>query len=558
MYQKILRIGLLLAVSLLLLAACGGGGEVSPTEEVEIPAVEEPAPAETEEAAPDDTEDTAEADTEDAAPEEESEDIFRIGVLWDTWTADPAQAYAAWAGDLMFRMAYDTLLVMRGFPYEEEMRLAESYEVNDDYTEWTFTLRQDAVFHDGTPVTADDVKYSWDRLNNVFTDLSALWATVGDADSAEVLDEYTIRFTFSSPFADFNAALPFVYIVNADLVRANEVDGDWGEGWLYENEAGSGPFVWETIELDAQHVFVAVDDYWHGWPNTDHMDKIIVKIIPSSSTQKLSLLKGDIDWAGDLEPDDFLSLEGEPGIVTNLRGLNYYMVMMNNQVGPTADVNVRKAIAYAFNYDGMLETVVGEPAEGLIGSDVPGYVPLDMPVYDLEKAREFLAQSEYPEGGFSLDFVYLANYKPDETAALLFKEGLAELNINLEIIPTEWAQYYEICASPETAVMMTGEYSTLYSTAMMLDERYNSVNWGSLSGCSYYKNEEVDRLLLSLKEEPSLEVLAEVQRLVLADMPSLIMFNYGLKEVHTDRLMGLGERHPYPYPAFPEDLYFAD
>ena len=106
--------------------------------------------------------------------------------------------------------------------------------------------------------------------------------------------------------------------------------------------------------------------------------------------------------------------------------------------------------------------------------------------------------------------------------------------------------------------MMTGESSTLFATSMMLDERYNSANWGTISGCSYYKNEEVDELLLAIRADPSAEALAEIQRLVIEDMPNLIMYNYGLKEVHTDRLQGLGENYPYPYPAFPEDLYYAD
>lgn len=553
-------VSILVILLAFLVQGCSSTSTEAPVQENEA-AAETPADAAVQE--PTAVEDTG-AETEQAAETDEAaEDIFRISMLWDTWTADPAHAYGSWAGDFMFRMAYEPLLKFRGTPYEPELRLAESYEVNDDFTEWTFKLRPDAVFHDGTPVTAEDVKYSWDRANLVGADVSTLWGGLADADSAEIIDDQTIKFTMISPFSDFLSTLPFFYIVNADLVRQNAAEGDFGEegdygqAWLAENEAGSGPFVWDTYEPNTQHGFTALDDYWFGWPNPDHMDRIIVKIIPSSNTQKLSLIKGDIDWAGDLEPEDFLSLDGEAGVKTGTRGTNYYVMQMNNAVGPTSDPNVRKAIAYAFNYDSMAETVLGQVPQGIIGPNVPGFEAVDMPSYDLDKAKEFLAQSAYPDGGFDLTYRFLADYKPDEIAGLLLQEGLAELNINVELIPTEWTQYYEICASPETATSLTGDFSTLFSTAMILNDRYNSENWGTITGCSFYKNDEVDSLLVSYRTEPDDEKLAQVQRLVAEDVPNLILFNYGLKEAYTDRLQGLGENHPYPYPAFPEDLYYG-
>ncbi len=535
MYRRICSISLALVITLLTLAACG------PKEEPAVPT----SPPVAAESTP--TEETAEA-----------EDVFRIALMWDTWTLDPAHGYGSWAADLMMRMSYDTLVSMRGYPYQPEMRLAESYEVNDDYTEWTFKLREDAVFHDGSPVTAEDVEYTWKRNFAVGSELMGFWADVADADSVSVLDEHTVRFELRSPFADFLSTLPWFYIVNADVVSEHVDADDYGQAWLAENEAGSGPFVLESYEPNNQHVFAAVPDYWHGWPNPDHMDKIIIKIMPASSTQKLSLQKGDIDWAGDLDYEDFLSLEDEPGIVTNVRGENVYLLHMNNQQGPTSDPNVRKAIAHAFNYDALLEGVIGEKPQGLVGPNVPGFLPQDMPQYDLEKAREYLAQSPWPDGGFEITFRYLADYTPDELCGLLLKEGLEQLGITVELVPTEWTLYFELCQSPETATMLSIEFPEPYSISQVLDERYNSTNWGSVTGCSFYKNEEVDRLLQALKAEPDTEAIATIQKLVLEDMPQLVTFIYGYKEAYSDRLQGLGESHPYPYPPHPEDLYFSD
>ena len=246
--------------------------------------------------------------------------------------------------------------------------------------------------------------------------------------------------------------------------------------------------------------------------------------------------------------------------MTDERGSSYYLMHMNNLEGPTSDPNVRKAIAYAFNYDAMLETVVGEKAQGLFAPDVPGFVPLDMPDYDLEKAKEYLAQSAYPDGGFELTFAALADYKPEETIGLLLQEGLGELNITVKVVPTEWTQYYELCRTPESAPdILSIELPTGFSMRYSLNDRYNSANWGSVNGCSFYKNEEVDRLLAAINAEPDDEAIAEIQRLVFEDTPQLLLHVYGMKQAYPDNIQGLGnENHPFPYPPFPQDIYYGE
>lgn len=559
MYQKSVRILFSLVVVALLVSSAG-----QPQPTVIAPVTTQPqTTTNVPEVAPATAIPASEA-TEPATPAQEN--IFRISLTWDTTSLDPAFSYGSWAGDLMMRMAYDTLICMRGQPWQPEMLLAEKYEVNDDYTVWTFHLRKDAVFHDGTPVTAADVQWSWERIFNLGSSLIAYWGDSADANSAVVVDDQTIQFKLNSPFADFLATMPWFYIINSKLAKSHAEAGDFGEekdyaqAWLATNEAGSGPYFVESFEPNNQHTFVAVKDYWFGWRNPSHMDKIIIKIMPSSSTQKLSLVKGDLEWAGDLEPEDFNSLKDQQGITTNLRGNGYYILQMNNLKGATADPNVRKAIAYAFDYNSMLNTVIAEKATGLFAPEVVGYVPLDMPVYDLEKAKEYLAKSSYPNGGFEITFNYMADVKYDQTAALLVKEGLEKLNMGIKVTlaPTEWTQYFELCRTPETAPNMQSiELSTMYSISQMLDERYNSKNWGSVTGCSFYKNDEVDKMLASLKEKPDETVTENIQKIVNDDMPMMMVYVYGYKEAFTSKLKGMDEVYPYPYPPFPQDLYYG-
>ena len=226
MSEKLLKVGLILAISLLALAACAQPTPEVVEKQVTSIVVETVKETVIVEGEPQIVEKEVTKVVEEvvtqvvekevvvtATPEPEAEDIFRIAIAFDTWSADPAiVTNGSWTGEFMARSSYDTLGVMRGYPYVPQLVLAESYAVNDDYTEWTFVLREDAVFHDGSPVTAADVKYSWDRIHALGTDVSSVWAGVADMDSLEVVDERTVRFTLNGPFANFIATLPQFFI----------------------------------------------------------------------------------------------------------------------------------------------------------------------------------------------------------------------------------------------------------------------------------------------------------------------------------------------------------
>jgi peptide/nickel transport system substrate-binding protein len=126
---------------------------------------------------------------------------------------------------------------------------------------------------------------------------------------------------------------------------------------------------------------------------------------------------------------------------------------MNNQGEYTSDINVRKAIAYAMDYDGMI-AAQPSPVQLMLGPtplNFAGAVPdLDVPTFDLDRAREFLAQSPWPEGGFDLDYVYVTGLTFEEVTGLVLLEGLAELNITLNMTPMLWPDMVAACASPET------------------------------------------------------------------------------------------------------------
>jgi peptide/nickel transport system substrate-binding protein len=542
----------------MVLAACGTPvASPPPAEETPLMA---PTPAET----------TAAAPTEGpAAPA-----VFRFGFGYEIASADPALLGSDAPTDSALRCTYDTLVKLHGDPPEVEPLLADRWEYNDDLTEWTFYLRDDAVFHDGSPVTADAVKYSWDRVMALKMGMYFLWSGIADQDSLEVVDDHTVRWTLSEPYAPFESTLFFLAIVNPAVVRQHEEsgdfgdEGDYGQAWLLEHEAGSGPFTIGRWEPGVEYVFDAVPDYWHGWPNEKHMDQVVVKVIREVTSRYLALRSGDVDMI--LVPDftpEFSELDQDPALTTFWQpSYGMWMLMMNTQKGYTADVNVRKAIAYAFDYEGFLPTIGGTVPTSPMPEGMFYYQAQDMPTFDLEKAQEYLSQSQWPEGGFQLDIVYLGTLKLEELAALVLKDGLEQLNITLNLVPKTWSEMTEMCSSVESTPDLWVGYNNASTPdpVFWVDMSYSSRAAGTWGACHWYANAEVDTLIDEGRQtgdpEERARIYADIQERVAADQPVVWFSQAGVPFAYNNRLQGVDTAIGPANGTVPfyDDLYFAD
>ncbi len=423
---------------------------------------------------------------------------------------------------------YDALFIVRG--ENVEPNLVDTWEVNEDATVWTFNLKQNAVFHDGSPVNAEAVVYSFNRLLELQGPPTYRWAGIADGNSAEATDEFTVQFTLTQPFAPFLGTLTQLFVVNPAIVEANRGE-DFGQAYLKEHEAGSGPFTQGRWEIGTLYEFVAVEDYWGGWRGDDHIDGFLWIIRRDSASQVNSLLAGETHIADTIDLNDaerILATEGfhvenQPGIFTNT-------LKMNNQGEYTSDINVRKAIAYAMDYEGMIaaQDIPVQLMPGPTPLNFPGAVPdLDVPTFDLDTAREFLAQSPWPDGGFDLDYVYVTGLTFEEVSGLVLLEGLAELNITLNMTPMLWPDMVAACASPETGPDIINIFTQPAYADMdaHLYNQYHSAQWGSFNSCSFYSNPEVDSLLDEARvigdPDARAEMYNEAQTLIAADQPSV-------------------------------------
>jgi peptide/nickel transport system substrate-binding protein len=423
---------------------------------------------------------------------------------------------------------YDALFITRG--NELQPNLVESYEVSDDAKVFTFKLKQNAKFHDGSVVNAEAVVYSFNRLMTLQGPPTYRWAGIAGADAAKVVDEFTVEFTLEQPFAPFVGTLTQLYVVNPAIVEANKGD-DFGQTYLKTNSAGSGPFTQGRWEIGNLYEFTAVADYWGGWRSENHIDGFLWIIKRDSASQVNSLLAGETHIADTIDGQDAEKIQQNPGFVV-YENSGYFIntLKMNTQGEYTSDINVRKAIAYALNYE-QLPVVQDIPVQVLPGPTPLNFVgavqDLEVPTYDIAKAKEFLAQSPWPDGGFTLDYVYVTDLTREEVTGLLLLEGLKELNITLNMKPMLWPDMVASCATVETGPALINIYTqpAYLDPDAHLYNQYHSGQWGSFNSCSFYKNEQVDALLDEARvlgdEAQRMEKYAEAQRLIAADQPAV-------------------------------------
>ncbi len=421
-----------------------------------------------------------------------------MGSAVDLYTIDPAVGFDQAIGSTLKEL-YDALFRHVGNPPQTISWLAESYEVSEDATEWTFTLVKNAVFHDGFPVDAAAVKFSAERLLRIGKGPASLFKGIIGEDSVNVLDNHTLKIRLLQPFGPFLHTLPWLFVVNPNLVKANAGSDD-GQTWLRDHEAGSGPFTlgeWKPGEL---YEFKAVPDYWRGWPAEGHLEGYVRKVIGDAMARMQALERGEVDIVDWALSEEQLRLKEMGFLIVEEPTMQTYEIKLNNQDGYTADLHVRKAISYAFDYQALLEIWAGRPI--LTVGPLPPSLELaskDLEVYrlDLERAKAELAQSPWPEGGFDLDYVYVSGLEEERKTGEILRDQLAKLNIRVNIIPMAWADAVSTFQNPKTSPPMFPLYS---STAYpdpdnYLWSGYHSSQAGEWTNPGHYQNPQMDDLL---------------------------------------------------------------
>src|SRR6266446_5687998 len=326
--------------------------------------------------------------------------------------------------------------------------LAESYEVSPDGLKMTFRLRKDAKFQDGSPVTAEDVKWSLDRCVTapILGKAQLLTGSLTSADQFKVIDPLTIEVTLPKPdkLALPNLATVYPMIINSKVAKEHATaDDPWAMAWLKEHAAGSGAYRLDTFKPGEQ-VIISRDESWNRGSASKpaYFKRVIVQSVPEPATRANLVERGDADLVIDLQASDVQSLEakGKLKVISTPQYNAVTFVAMNNQVPPFDNINVRRAIAYALPYDDMFKAALfgrGAPLFGATWADdkpSSGAYPIPQPVkLDLDKAKGYLKEAGMPDG-FSTTFSFnVGQASTAEPMSALVKESLAKIGVKVDI-----------------------------------------------------------------------------------------------------------------------------
>ena len=415
-------------------------------------------------------------------------------------TMDPHAAFDV--GRVAVRLnLYDSLYRWLDNPPVLHPWLAESYTVSPDGLTYTFKLRHGAKFHDGTEVTAEDVRYSMERILALKKGAAALLSTMVAPGATKTLDRYTVQFTLTKPASIFMAVVPEVHVVNEALLKKHEKDNDWGAGWLTSNDAGSGAYMLTRFDPAVGFVARRFPGHFMGW-GPKYIDEIDFRFVKEDNTRVLGMIKGDYQGTGGYLPyDQVKRLREAPNVkIVEQESMRIMMFQINNQRPPLTDVDVRRAISYAFDYDGFNKDILGGSVErnpvpipnNLWGvpKDVKGYS------YDLDKAKAELAKAKLKVDR-PLTVGYLQGFSQTEQAATVMANGLRKIGIETKLVSELWPAMVERMRKPETAPdLVTYWISTYYADPNnWIGEMFDSRQWGTFKASSFYRNPKVDELL---------------------------------------------------------------
>ncbi len=315
------------------------------------------------------------------------------------------------------------------------------------------------------------------------------------------------------------------YGVTTD-VEAN-LGSDDGQTWLRTNIAASGPFRVRRAEAGNLYELERVAGGWRT--GGGNLTGVIWRITRETSAQRMALQRGEVHIAVDLTSEDMDALKDKPGVVRVIEPeYRTFSIKLNTMHGPLADVELRKAVSYATNYQGILDAAgYADLMVGPLPNGILGHNP-QLPVYrtDLAKAREHLAKSKSPNGGITLTMVHVSGLEQQRRFALVMLDSLKQLNIGLTIKPMIWPDMVAACRAPETfpdlfPVYQTANYGDPDNIAFAAYHSSRNGNWQN----AVYKNPDVDALIERGRAESDearrIAIYREMQQKVVADAPDI-------------------------------------
>lgn len=430
--------------------------------------------------------------------------------------------------------------------------LAESITPSADYLTYTLKLRDDIKWHDGTPITADDIVFTMEAILDEKQQSSKRFYFVynGTPLTVKKIDDRTVEYNLPEPSAAFEAMLALSFPIPAHIFKG-EADIQVSE--KNKNPIGSGPFKFAEYRPGEYVKLTRFDDYFAG---KAHLDSVIYRIAKDPNTSNIALQNGELNMRKiDTVDYEKLNSTGKFNMVVYPEGrLNYMVFNLNNP--NLQNQALRQAIAYGIDKNEMLTVAYDSldfapPATSIFTPDTLYYSADHQQYgYNPEKAKALVAESGVENPTFKM--AYINTIKYHEAQAIYLQQKLKDINVNIELMPIDQAAYGTMSLDPNnTAYDITfggyvmGIEPDAYKTLYLSDAPYNY---------SHYKNPELDKLwqaaATQLDKTKRAELYKEIQTKFAEEM-TVYPITFDQAVIAVDKKFGgLEEAQPKPVYLF--------
>lgn len=411
-------------------------------------------------------------------------------------------------------------------------RLASEWSVSEDGLTYTLKIREGVTFHDGSPLTVEDVLWSLNRLQE-----AEIIESLSSVTSIEAGEDNSVVFTLSATNPDFLYALSdnraLILKANAELIG--------------EEFNGTGPFVLQEYLVGNRAVFTPNENYWDGAPALESLEFLYF----SDGQAAISALQGgELDVALRMDNATFLSLKDTAGFVgVDIPTNGHDLVRIRSDREPGSDVRVRQAFRLATDRQAIYDRI--QFGFGAVGNDTPigplyaDYFASEYPVpaRDVEAARALLTEAGYADG---LDMtLYVPNSGDRPRLAEVLKAQWEEAGIRVEIELQDEATYYADNGWLEVDLGITGWGSRPFPQFYLNESLKTGARWNE----SHFSDEELDTLIelaeTSTNQEERVQAYKEIQRILIERGPLIVPYYFAALMVTADYVEGVN-LHPFP------------
>ena len=414
--------------------------------------------------------------------------------------------------------------------FNVQPRLASKWERIDENTT-RFFLREGVKFHSGNDFSADDVVWTFERLKKS-PDFKALFDSFS---AVSKVDEYTVDIVTKGPYPLVLNTMTYLFPMDSNFYSGKGENGKdkgdivkHGSSFASTQVSGTGPFTLKSRQQGVKLEYERNPAYWDK-DSPGNVEQLTLVPIKEDATRVAALLAGDVDFIKPVSPNDQNRVKSAKGVeLVTESGTRIITLQMNqDRFEPFKEVRVRQAINYAINQEGIVQRIMrgaGTPAAQQTPAGYAGHNPKLKPRYDVEKAKQLMAEAGY-EDGFKITMIAPNNrYVNDFRIAEAVKAMLARINIDVDLKTMPVAQYWPEFDKCAADMLMVGWHSDTEDAANFsefLTMTRNEETGRGQYNCGHYSNPELDELIeganLQTNTELRIEMLQQAEQILYDD-----------------------------------------